>query len=71
MRHGETVYDAAFKEQAVRLVLKGYRSVAAVVRAGGVPENTLHGWAHAMDQHPEEPFVGSGRLRAAGQAARD
>jgi transposase len=45
--------------------------VAAVARELGVPENTLHGWVHAMDQHPEEPFVGSGRLRAAEQAARD
>jgi hypothetical protein len=45
--------------------------VAAVARAWGVPENTLHGWVHAMDQHPAKPFVGSGRLRAAEQAARD
>lgn len=45
--------------------------MAAVARAWGVPENTLHGWVHAMEQHPEEPFVGSGRLRAAEQVARD
>jgi transposase-like protein len=64
-------FEAACKEQAVRLVCEGSRRVAAVARAWGVPENTLHGWVHAMDQHPAEPLVGSGRLRAAEQAARD
>ncbi|MCY0870628.1 MAG: hypothetical protein OWT27_08585 [Firmicutes bacterium] len=64
-------YDAAIKEQAVRLVREGSRSVAAVARAWGVPEHPRHGWVHARDPHPDEPFVGSGRLRAAAQAARD
>ncbi|MCY0900297.1 MAG: hypothetical protein OWU33_15480 [Firmicutes bacterium] len=50
---------------------EGSRSVAAVARAWGVPENPRHGWVHARDQHPDEPFVGSGRWRAAEQAARD
>ncbi|MCY0879068.1 MAG: transposase [Firmicutes bacterium] len=64
-------YDVAFKEQAVRWVREGHRGVASVARELGVPENPLHDWVHALDQHPEQPFVGSGRLRPAEQAARD
>ncbi|MCY0877556.1 MAG: transposase [Firmicutes bacterium] len=59
----------AFQEQAVCLVLEGHRSMASVARELGVPENLRHDWVHALDEHPKPPFVGSGRLRPAEQAA--
>ncbi|MCY0878413.1 MAG: hypothetical protein OWU84_05705 [Firmicutes bacterium] len=61
----------AFPEQAVRLVREGHRSVASVARELGVPENPRHDGVHVLDKHPEQPFVGSGRLRPAEHAARD
>ncbi|MCY0878055.1 MAG: hypothetical protein OWU84_03805 [Firmicutes bacterium] len=64
-------HAVAFKEQAVCWVREGHRNVASVAHELGVPKNPRHDCVHAWDKHPEPPFVGSGRLRPAEQAARD
>ncbi|MCY0877442.1 MAG: transposase [Firmicutes bacterium] len=53
-------YDVAFKEQAVRLVREGYRSVASVARELDVPENTLYDWVHALDHIRSSHLSGRG-----------
>ncbi len=37
----------------------------------GVPRKTLYRWMAETRQHPEEPWVGRGRLRTADQHVRD
>ena len=64
-------YDAAFKEQAVQLVTELKKPVATVAQELGIPDTTLHQWLKNAREHPERPFVGSGKLRAADQEARE
>ncbi len=64
-------YDSEFKSQAVRLATERNKSVAQVAEELGVPSSTWHGWIKATHQDPKQPFMGSGQLRSADQAARD
>jgi len=41
---GRRKYDKQFKEEAVRMVTEGGRSVAEVARGLGIHENILHKW---------------------------
>jgi transposase len=46
-------YDAAFREEAVRLVLSTNRSVKQVAEEIGVKESTLGNWLHRhRERHP-------------------
>ena len=45
-------YDRQFKEEAVRLVTEGGRSVTEVARSLGIHENLLHTWKR---KHKEDP----------------
>ncbi|MDA8206586.1 MAG: transposase [Thermaerobacter sp.] len=64
-------YDKAFKEQAMQMVTELQKPVAEVARDLGIPDTTLHQWLKNHREHPEAPYVGSGRLREADQATRD
>lgn len=66
-----TKYDAAFKEQAVQLVTELQKPVAVVAKELGIPDTTLHQWVKNAREHPDRPFVGSGKLRDADQERRD
>ncbi|MCY0878974.1 MAG: transposase [Firmicutes bacterium] len=57
-------YAVAFKEQPVRLVREGHRSVASVARELGVPENPRHDWVLAWTN------IRSNRLSDRGSYAR-
>jgi transposase len=47
-------YDAAFREEAVRLVLSTNRSVKQVAEEIGVKESTLGNWLHRhREQQPD------------------
>jgi transposase len=49
-------YDAAFREEAVRLVLSTNRSVKQVAEEIGVKESTLGNWLHRhREQQPNAP----------------
>jgi transposase len=49
-------YDAAFREDAVRLVLSTNRSVKQVAEEIGVNESTLGNWLHRHREHqPNAP----------------
>lgn len=64
-------YDAAFKQQAVQLVTELHKPVAEVARDLGIPDTTLHQWLKSAREHPDKPFVGSGRLRPDDQVTRE
>ena len=59
-------YDAAFREEAVRLVLSTDRSVKQVAEEIGVKESTLGNWLH---RHREQP-PGRRTASARGTGAR-
>ncbi len=59
-------YSAAFKEEAVRLVIESSRPIAAVAREIHVSEGTLGNWVNRYRQeHPveESPLTISERAR--------
>ncbi|AUW94717.1 hypothetical protein BXT84_12805 [Sulfobacillus thermotolerans] len=64
-------YDAAFKAQAVQLVTELKKPIAEVARDLGIPDTTLPQWLKNVRQHPDRPFVGSGKLRPADQEVHD
>jgi transposase len=64
-------YDAEFKSQAVELVRRKTKPASRIAEELGVPRKTLYRWLEAGRQHPAEPFVGSGRLRAEDQRMRE
>ena len=56
-----TKYSNEFKEEAVKRVLSGVPA-SQVAREIGV--NSLYTWKTRYLKHPEQPFVGSGKLHA-------
>jgi transposase len=50
-------YDAAFREEAVRLVLSTNRSVKQVAEEIGVNESTLGNWLHRHREHQPNAAV--------------
>ena len=56
-------YSIEFKEEAVKRVISG-ESASKVARDLGINVNSLYTWKARYQQHPEQPFVGSGNLRA-------
>ena len=57
-----TKYSNEFKEEAVKRVLSGVPA-SQVAREIGVNVNSLYTWKIRYLKHPEQPFVGSGKLR--------
>ena len=57
-----TKYSNEFKEEAVKRVLSGVPA-SQVAREIGVNVNSLYTWKARYLKHPEQPFVGSGKLR--------
>ena len=55
-------YSNEFKEEAVKRVLSGVPA-SQVAREIGVNVSSLYTWKARYLKHPEQPFVGSGKLR--------
>ena len=64
-----TKYSNEFKEEAVKRVLGGVPA-SQVAREIGVNVNTLYTWKSRYLKHPEQSFVGSGKLRNADDELR-
>lgn len=64
-----TKYSNEFKEEAVKRVLSGVPA-SQVAREIGVNVNSLYTWKIRYMKHPEQPFVGSGKLRDADNELR-
>jgi transposase len=60
---GRRKYDRQFKEEAVRLVTDGGRSVADAARSLGIHENLLHTWKRKYTEDPAGSFPGKGHLK--------
>jgi transposase len=63
-------YDRAFKNEAVKLVTEGGRTVAEAARNLGIHENLLHKWKQRYGEDREHAFPGKGRLKAPEEALR-
>jgi transposase len=64
-------YSEEFKQQALALVARKDKPATQIAQELGIPRKTLYKWREAARQHPGEPFVGRGRLRAEDQQLRD
>jgi transposase len=53
-----TVYEASFKEEAVKLSNEIGVSKSSINL--GVPENTIRNWIKLTEERPKQPFIGSG-----------
>jgi len=60
---GRRKYDKQFKEEAVKLVTEGGRSVSDVARGLGIYENLLHTWKRRHKEDPAGSFPGKGHLK--------
>jgi len=60
---GRRKYDREFKEDAVRLILDGGRSVREVARDLGIHENMLSRWKKEYLQDKEHSFPGKGHMK--------
>jgi transposase len=59
---GRRKYDRQFKEEAVKLVTEGGRSVSDVARSLGIHENLLYTWKRQYKEDPAGSFPGKGHL---------
>jgi len=60
---GRRKYDREFKEDAVRLIVDGSRSVREVARDLGIHENMLCRWKKEYLQDTEHSFPGKGHMK--------
>ena len=60
---GHRKFDRQFKEEAVRLVTEGGRSVTEVAHGLGIHENLLHTWKRKHKEDPAGSFPGKGHLK--------
>ena len=60
---GRRKYDREFKEDAIRLIVDGGRSVREVARDLGIHENMLNRWKQEYLQDKEHSFPGKGHMK--------
>jgi transposase len=56
-------FDQEFKQEAVKLVFDGKRTVVDVARSLGVHENLLHKWKRQYEEDPQGSFPGKGHIK--------
>ena len=60
---GRRKYDREFKEDAIRLIVDGGRSVREVARDLGIHENMLSRWKKEYVQDKDHSFPGKGHMK--------
>ena len=60
---GRRKYDREFKEDAIRLIVDGGRTVREVARDLGIHENMLSRWKKEYLQDKEHSFPGKGHMK--------
>ena len=60
---GRRKFDREFKEDAIRLIIDGGRSVREVARDLGIHENMLSRWKKEYLQDKEHSFPGKGHMK--------
>lgn len=56
-------YDKEFKENTVKLVIEGGRSVPDVAKSLGIHDNLIYRWKAKYLEHQEKAFPGKGNPR--------
>jgi transposase len=69
-RGGRRKYDKQFKEEAVKLVTEGNRTVVDVARSLGIHENLLRTWKRQHEEDPAGSFPGKGHLKSQDEELR-
>ena len=67
---GNRKFDRQFKEEAVRLVTEGGRSVTDVAHGLGIHENLLHTWKRKHKENPAGSFSEKGHLKPSDEELR-
>ncbi len=57
------VFTREFKENAVKLVIEGNRSVREVSKGLGINENLIYRWKKQFREDPGNSFPGKGHLK--------
>ena len=60
---GRRKFDQEFKQEAVKLVVQGKRTLADVAKSLGVHENLLHKWKRQYEEDPQGSFPGKGHIK--------
>ena len=60
---GRRKFDQEFKQEAVKLVVEGKRTLADVAKSLGVHENLLHKWKRQYEEDPQGSFPGKGSIK--------
>ena len=63
-------HTAEYKHEALRRVLDGNESKAAVADALGLPKDTLYRWLREYKAKPDEAFRGNGKLTSQDEEIR-
>ncbi|MNI26421.1 Transposase [compost metagenome] len=64
-------YNKEFKEETVKYIQEQRKSMDEIALELNIPKGTLKDWMMKFRQFPNEPFVGSGKLRAQEQQIAD
>ncbi|OBZ14811.1 transposase [Bacillus sp. FJAT-27264] len=56
-------YNKQFKEETVKYIQEQRKSMDEIALELNIPKGTLKNWMMTYRQFPDEPFVGSGKLR--------
>ncbi len=57
-------YDSGYKTEVCKRVAEGGESAAKVGRELGISENTIHTWVKRYRENSDQPFSGSGHIKA-------
>jgi transposase len=63
-------HSAEYKHEALRRIVDGKESTAAVADALGLPRETLYRWMREYRANPDEAFRGNGRLTSQDEEIR-
>ena len=63
MKRAYRIYDKEFKEDAVKLVIKGGKTVASVARDLGIHPNLIYNWKKQYLEDKDDAFPGKGHLK--------
>jgi transposase len=57
-------YNVEFKKETVKYIQERSKAIPQIAEELNIPAGTLHKWMAKYREFPDEPFVGSGNLRA-------
>lgn len=64
-------YNLEFKKETVKYIQERSKSIPEIAEELNIPAGTLNKWVSKYREFPNEPFVGSGNLRASDQELKE